>query len=206
MRREHMLSINTCKEILNRMPFAGKISLAKDTVSGAIYAVSTLDAEEQTVLLFLCQDQLTYDDITEKMGISLESIKALEKAALRKLRQPSRWNYIQYGVAGYLRLRLAKERDEAYRRGFAAGYQKRQTEKGLKSVTVTNMPVEMMELSYHSLSCLKRAGLHTVGELIALPEEHIRRIRGIGKKTAAEIANALWKLGVVCPPWDIFHI
>ena len=50
-----MLSINTCKEILNRMPFAGKISLAKDTVSGAIYAVSTLDAEEQTVLLFLCQ-------------------------------------------------------------------------------------------------------------------------------------------------------
>lgn len=200
-----MLSISTCREIVNRLPFAGRISLTKDTIAGLIYAVSILDAEEQTVLLLLCQDQLTYEEIAEKVAISPDAIKKLEKEAIRKICLPSRWNYIQYGIAGYLRLRLAQERDAAYRRGFAAGYERGQKEKS-KPVRDLDMPVEMMGLSYHSLSCLKRAGFHTVRELVGLQEEQILHIRGIGKKSATEIANALWELGVIDTYWNIFHV
>ena len=200
-----MLSIDTCRAIINRLPLTGKISFTKDTIAGVIYAVSVLDADEQTVLLLLCQNQFTYDEIAKRTGISLESIKALEKEAIRKLCQPSRWNYIQNGVTGYLRLRLAQERDAAYRRGFATGYERGQAEEA-KPVENLDMPIEMLELSYHSLSCLKRAGFNTVGELVVLQAEQIWRIRGMGKKTIAEITNALWKIGVRCPRWDIFRV
>lgn len=201
-----MLSVNTCREILNRIPVAGKVTLTKDTVAGIIYAVSVLEADEQTVLLLLCQENLPYDEIAKKMDISSEDVLALEKVTLRKLRQTNRWNYVQYGVAGYLRMRLAQERNEAYRRGFAAGYQNGQTAKEPKPLQNPDMPVEMLELSYRSVSCLKRAGLHTVGEVMALHEEQIRCIRGMGNKTAAEVANALQKAGLSCPLWEMFRI
>ncbi|PIE19853.1 MAG: DNA-directed RNA polymerase subunit alpha [Arachnia propionica] len=59
-----------------------------------------------------------------------------------------------------------------------------------------SLPVEELELSVRSYNCLKREGIHTVGELIARSEEDLLDIRNFGSKSILEVKVTLHNMGL----------
>ena len=59
-----------------------------------------------------------------------------------------------------------------------------------------NMPVEALDLTVRSYNCLKREGIHTVGELIGRSEADLLDIRNFGSKSIDEVKAKLVTLGL----------
>jgi DNA-directed RNA polymerase subunit alpha len=58
------------------------------------------------------------------------------------------------------------------------------------------MPVEDLDLTVRSYNCLKREGIHTVGELIGRSEADLLDIRNFGAKSIDEVKAKLAELGL----------
>ena len=59
-----------------------------------------------------------------------------------------------------------------------------------------SMPIEEMELTVRSYNCLKREGIHTVGELISRSEADLLDIRNFGAKSIDEVKMKLASMGL----------
>lgn len=57
-------------------------------------------------------------------------------------------------------------------------------------------PIEDLDLSVRSYNCLKRAGIHSLGELIEKTEEDMMKVRNLGKKSLKEVKQKLEELGL----------
>lgn len=178
--------------------------VTKDILSGITYALSTLEENEQQVLFLRYEEQLSPAEVSTRMGISEETTCALEREALRKLRLPGRWNYIRYGIAGYLRVRIREERKKAYRAGFSDGYHKGLDAESTAPDSIPDIPIEMLGLSPHARRCLIRKQITTLRTLAACSPDKIGYMRGVGPQTTAEIANALHCFGIVNTHRDAF--
>ncbi len=58
-----------------------------------------------------------------------------------------------------------------------------------------NLPVEDLNLTQRSYNCLKREGIHTVGELTARSEADLMDIRNFGQKSITEVKEKLAEMG-----------
>lgn len=58
------------------------------------------------------------------------------------------------------------------------------------------LPIEDLELSVRSYNCLKREGIHTVGELVGRSEADLMDIRNFGAKSIDEVKEKLQELGL----------
>lgn len=65
-----------------------------------------------------------------------------------------------------------------------------------KAYTGLSITIEELELSTHSYSCLKRAGIDTVEQLMGKKYEEVSTLRNLGKKSLEEIINKLAMLGL----------
>jgi len=59
-----------------------------------------------------------------------------------------------------------------------------------------NMPIEQLDLTVRSYNCLKREGVHTVGELITRSEADLMDVRNFGQKSIDEVRAKLQMLGL----------
>ena len=85
------------------------LKLTADILAGVQYSLSTLSEQEQTILhrRYIACDSIS--DIASQFSVTEECIRQIERKALFKLREPSRWNYILFGVAGYCKDRATTE-------------------------------------------------------------------------------------------------
>lgn len=58
------------------------------------------------------------------------------------------------------------------------------------------LPIEDLELTVRSYNCLKREGIHSVGELVARSEADLMDIRNFGAKSIDEVKEKLVELGL----------
>jgi DNA-directed RNA polymerase subunit alpha len=58
------------------------------------------------------------------------------------------------------------------------------------------LPIEEMDLTVRSYNCLKREGIHTVGELIGRSEADLLDIRNFGAKSIDEVKVKLHEMGL----------
>ena len=58
------------------------------------------------------------------------------------------------------------------------------------------LPIEDLDLTIRSYNCLKREGVHTVGELVARSENDLLDIRNFGAKSITEVKEKLARLGL----------
>ena len=58
------------------------------------------------------------------------------------------------------------------------------------------MPIEDLDLTVRSYNCLKREGIHTVGELVGRSEADLLDIRNFGSKSIDEVKIKLAGLGL----------
>ena len=64
-----------------------------------------------------------------------------------------------------------------------------------------DLSIEVLNLSARAEHCLQRVGVTTIGQLCAMNEEELFRIRNMGKKTVEEVKDKLSKLG-----WGLIEI
>ena len=57
-------------------------------------------------------------------------------------------------------------------------------------------PIEELEFSVRSYNCLKRAGIHTVGDIVSRTEHDMMKVRNLGKKSLEEVINKVKSLGL----------
>ena len=59
-----------------------------------------------------------------------------------------------------------------------------------------SLPIEDLDLTVRSYNCLKREGIHTVGELISRSEADLLDIRNFGSKSIDEVKAKLQSMGL----------
>jgi DNA-directed RNA polymerase subunit alpha len=58
------------------------------------------------------------------------------------------------------------------------------------------LPIEDLNLTVRSYNCLKREGIHTVGELVSRSEQDLLDIRNFGAKSIEEVKQKLIDMGL----------
>lgn len=70
-------------------------------------------------------------------------------------------------------------------------------EKKVDNMTKTlETPIEEVEFSVRAYNCLKRAGIHTVQDLVNKKEIEVTKIRNLGKKSLKEVIDKVAELGL----------
>ena len=71
------------------------------------------------------------------------------------------------------------------------------SEKKVDTITKTlETPIEEIEFSVRAYNCLKRAGIHTVQDLINKREVEVTKIRNLGKKSLKEVLDKVEEMGL----------
>jgi DNA-directed RNA polymerase subunit alpha len=70
-------------------------------------------------------------------------------------------------------------------------------EKTVDTMTKTlETPIEEVEFSVRAYNCLKRAGIHTIQDLVNKKEIEVTKIRNLGKKSLKEVLDKVADLGL----------
>ncbi len=70
-------------------------------------------------------------------------------------------------------------------------------EKKVDTITKTlETPIEEIEFSVRAYNCLKRAGIHTMQDLIDKRESEVNKIRNLGKKSLKEVIDKVNEMGL----------
>ena len=71
------------------------------------------------------------------------------------------------------------------------------SEKKTDNITKTlETPIEEIEFSVRAYNCLKRAGIHTIQDLISKKEVEVTKIRNLGKKSLKEVLDKVKEMGL----------
>lgn len=136
------------------------------------------------------RDGKTLDAIGKEHGVTRECIRQKIAREVRKMRHPTRMNYVKYGLAGYERKKQLTEgerelnawEDELNMRKAYLGEVK----------PPKDLTVDDMDLSVRSWNCLKRMGCNTVTDVCRVAEKgELLNVRNLGKKSLKEILEKL---------------
>lgn len=182
--------------------------LTDDHLAGIHYVLSLLDERERGILLQRYEEQKLRNEIAEDFDISPERVRQIESKACKKLQRLPNWNYIRYGIAGYLRKVTSTE----YNRGYGVGYRLGYTDgvkDGMNGVTqpagpdeLLNQPIETLNLPTRAHSCLAAMGCKRIADVVRVPGSKIATTPHLGKISANDIAKALKKMGIGITAWD----
>ena len=71
------------------------------------------------------------------------------------------------------------------------------SEKQVDTITKTlETPIEEIEFSVRAYNCLKRAGIHTIQDLVSKKEIELTKIRNLGKKSLKEVIDKVKEIGL----------
>ena len=93
---------------------------------------------------------------------------------------------------------------KAYIMGYRDGVRDAKSGKDLTNIDsdLTKLPVETMEITTRARNCLLMAKCYTIGDILLLDSDNIRRIRNMGPKSAKYIANWLASHGFCYSAWS----
>lgn len=171
--------------------YAEVVEMTRDQYEGLTWVIdTTLSERERKCIYGYFRDNKPYTELAKEFGVSNERIRQILCKAIRKLRHPTRINYILLGYEGAQarRNRVDREvasimaREEAdFKAQVAAELDKRRK-------VSEGIPIENLDLSVRAYNWLKRSDINTAEQLVPyLVEDRLLQIRNIGKKTAAEI-------------------
>lgn len=185
--------------------------LTPDVLAGIEYALSTLNERERYILVERYKGKRTLRSIGEDLGVKPERVRQIENKAQRNLRHPRNMAFIKMGVIGYIRKVNESEYERGYKKGYDEGY-----EQGIKdapvgvvkagiSVTLSSLPIEVLNLSIRAFNALKRAGFNSIGDIVPLTYSEMIHINNLGTKQRGEVAKGLHHYGITDTEWDLFY-
>jgi len=85
---------------------------------------------------------------------------------------------------------------------FIDNYNQNANRKQNSKKNVLEMGIEELDLEVRSYNCLKRADIHTIGDLISKTEKEILKVKYLEQRSLEEIQYQLAKLGLALCPSD----
>lgn len=149
-----------------------KTTLDEDQVKGLEYALGTLTERERLIILLRYNELFTLEEAGRKFHITRERCRQIEAKSLKKLRHISRLRYIEMG----------------YTNAIASN-------EILWHKNYLSHDIKTLDLSTRCCLALKRAGIDTVEQFMALTDEKLINIRSIGAKSIAEIHDVQNRIG-----------
>lgn len=183
-------------------------SFTDDNWAGLRYVLSLLDEREQGILAQRYDEKKPRSEIADNYDITAERVRQIETKACRKLQRFANWNYIEFGIAGYVRKLALSEYNRGYSIGYRMGYQDGTIDAANGNSRpsapdeVLNLPIEQLGLSTRAYNCMVAAQCKRIGDIARLTEEQIATMQRLGKTSANEIAQALKSQGVQHTAWD----
>lgn len=185
--------------------------LTQDVLSGIQCAVSMLNEREQFIINCRYAEGMTLRAIGEKIGVKAERTRQIEVAALRKLRSRRNLLFMTVGLMGYINEMNRIEYERGYQIGFNDGYEQGLLDapKGVakegKSVSLSSLPIEALNISLRARNALAHAGFKQIGDILNLHRCEIIHIKNLGPKQREEVAEGLHYYGITETGWDFFH-
>ena len=139
-----------------------------------------------------------------------KTIQQLRHPSFRLLITKGLHSYIQDKISTQVEAQVEARLRGEYLRGYTDGIneaKKDPQENGRQSSPSPNLSlsIEDMDLSIRSFNCLKRAGIHYLGDLLNYQNtEDIWKIRNMGRRSLIEIATKVQSYGFVGTVWDEF--
>lgn len=175
------------------------LSLPTDWEVSLEYAITNgLTEREANIVKLRYQQGMTYDSIGKIYGITRERVRQIDRKALRKLRHPSRWRYIQYGINGVIDAIQETAFQEGYQKGVLFGYKKAIAEANTEKVNhleYGDLKLEDLELSVRSYNCMSRVGVKCAMDIVDMGYHELIRIRNFGRRSYDEIIEKLQQFG-----------
>lgn len=135
--------------------------------------LDTLPEQKRQALSLRYVHRLSFDNIGAQMGVSGAWACQLVSKGLRMLRHPSRYK------------RLTAPRNQ----------------KADRYLPSPDFPIWGLGLSVYPYNLLLRHGVSTVSDILSLSREELSSIRGMGKKSYAEVIEKLSALGYDISPY-----
>lgn len=188
------------------------VTFTDDHWAGLRYVLSLLDHREQGILLRRYEEGKSRSEIAHEYMVTAERVRQIENKACRKLQRIPNWNYIEFGIAGYLRKVALREYNKGYSAGYQAGYLDGTTDaasgrtRPVASDEMLNLPIAQLGLSTRAHNCMVAAQCRRIGDVARLTEEQISTMKRLGRISANEIALALHAQGIKHTAWDNYLI
>ena len=126
-----------------------------DLIASVEYVIATLEPREQLIIRLHYCEELSVVQVADEIERSKQTVYNVLHKALRKLRHPSRANYIRYGVSGVFT-------QQAYRMKCKAGCKPRR------------LPIEATTISGELFNTLKDANIRTVQQVVKLGSDYFK--------------------------------
>lgn len=169
---------NLIFDIFGRIDF----EISEDTEIGLNYCLETLSKRERKVLAEYYEKENTFKGIAKIFSNSAERIRQIHAKALRKLRNPRRIKYIEFGYKKYTEM-IEKEKEEIQRK--------------IENKEPAELKIEELNLSVRGYNCMKRAGINIISDLKS--REQLMGVRNLVRKTFDEILGKLKDVGYEVP-------
>lgn len=138
----------------------------------------TLNERETYILYSFYRDRMRMCDIGTRYGIKAERCRQIREKAIRRIRHPSRYRYLKYGMAEVAKRDMEPPKD----------------------IPIIQQTIDELDLSVRAFNCLKRANVQTVEDLTHLSRSDLMKVRNMGKKSIAEVEKKLADKGLALRP------
>lgn len=188
------------------------IPIPDDVTERLEEVVSELPGDLPEVIFMLYRDGMTLKEAGEELGKSGERIRQLKERALRMLRNQRRAAFMLMGESGeevYISRMRAEELKEKAENDYSVRMMRKEIERLDRLIWAKKkiikdeqevIPIEEWDtlnihLSVRGYNALKKSGVNTFGQLLALTYDDLLGIRNLGRKTAEDIMEELGKAG-----------
>ena len=185
-----------------------------------------LTEREEEVIRYRFQQDMTFDDIANEIGITRERCRQILAKALRKMRRPESMSVMRYGkeycdkLLELKGINNSKQRSKRIsiledRINDAVNHHDKKALMEFRDIvnkelgievygdieilpdTLDQMKIEELELTVRGYNCLRGAGFKTVKDVKPAHYADLLKIRNMGKYTIEEIINKFDSLGIV---------
>ena len=185
--------------------------VSEDQELALSYVLLRLDTKSRDVIRNYYEEHKTLAQIAEAYAVTVPWIKDLKDMALRLMRKDPYKKFIFYGIENYLqRIKDRTDRytyNDGYEKGVREGYQRgyadrngeykaKEEERRVRIEQYADVSIDELNLSSRAYKCLVRAGMKTVGDIVALSREEMLKIRNLGITSYGEIYFKLRLLGL----------
>lgn len=151
-----------------------------------------ISVREKEVLECRFKHLMTLEETGKRFGVTRERIRQVESKGIRKLRRELTKNDGSVSLEEFKQLNL--------RFGRLLTILKKQQIIGSAlefddELIFKEMSIEYLGLNVRSYNCLKRAGINTIDDLLAIDKEQLKQVRNLGRYSYNEIIERLNDFG-----------
>jgi hypothetical protein len=173
--------------------------LPPDYDIGVEYALRKLEREHPgkvEIVTMRYRDRMTLEQIAKQHKFTRENARKHIEGIMALLANPSRLDFIRYGIDAVIEDRAHVQYTRGYSDGYHTGYSDGEAARIAKTpIEERVISIDHIGFSVRTHNCLKRANLNTTADIAKCTYQKLSWIRNMGKQSIEEVINRMRDLG-----------